>query len=90
VIKQDWVDPGIRSIIGKRPSTGVTVEIRLHQEGAISRARAVPLAEFSTSEIREIAGLKGAGHVAVTDDLRIYLTKAGAEIAKGARRLYGS
>lgn len=88
VIRQDWVDPGIRNIVGKRPGTGLAVELRLLREGALSGKRAVDLYEFTPQEIREIAALKDAGHVMVTDDLKIYLTKLGTDIARGGKRLY--
>jgi len=88
VIKQDWVDPGIRAIIGKRPPAGVAIEIRLYNEKALSRRKAAPLSEFGSDEIREISALKSAGHIAITDDLGVYLTRLGAEIARGAKRLY--
>ena len=88
VIRQDWVDPELRRLVGKRPPAGLAIEIRLLGEGAVSREKTMHLSEFAPDEIREISGLKASGHVAVNGDLTIYLTRLGTEIAKGAGKLY--
>ena len=88
IIKQDWIDPTIRKLVGKHPRGALTIEIKLFNEGAINKTRALKLGEFDIEEIKDISNLKIAGHVTLTNDMRVYLTRLGKQIAIGAKKLY--
>lgn len=88
LIKQDWMDPYLRTLVGERPPSGLALEMELFRLGAVTKDKAMPISEFTIDEIREVPTLKEAGHIDITPDLRIFLTKFGAKIADGGIRIY--
>ncbi|MDI6883585.1 MAG: hypothetical protein QMD00_00335 [Hadesarchaea archaeon] len=88
IIKQDWVDPHIRSLIGLRPDFEERFLIGLLDAGATSQKRGVPLSELTPGELKLLYGLKEHEWVEVSEGLRVHLTRLGATIARGAKKLY--
>lgn len=89
VIRQDWMDPYIRSLVGYQSSSGLSLELKLLAQGSTSPHKALPMGDLAPHEVKELASLREAGHIELTSDLRVYLTDLGADIARGARKIYG-
>jgi hypothetical protein len=88
IIRQDWLDPYIRGLVGSKPDVDDRLLIELLDVNATSPKTSMPLSELTPAELKLLQQMKEKGWVAVTDDLRVHLTKLGATIAKGAKKIY--
>jgi len=88
VIRQDWLDPYIRGLVGSKPDVDDRLLIGLLDANATLPKTGTPLSELTPAELKLLQQMKEKGWVAVTDDLRVHLTKLGATIAKGAKKIY--
>ena len=89
IIEADWMDPYLREVVGETPPPGLALEMELLRLGATSKDRAVPIYEFSQSQQKEIPNLLKFEHLILEKGLKIYLTKLGIDVAKGAMKIYG-
>ncbi len=88
IIKQDWVDSYIRTLIGYKPDVDDLVMIKLLDADATAARKALPISELNQTEIKLLPRLRNQERIMVTQDLKIYLTKLGIKIAEGAKKIY--
>ncbi|MEA2053649.1 MAG: hypothetical protein U9O96_00805 [Candidatus Thermoplasmatota archaeon] len=88
IIQADWMDPYLRELVEESPPVGISLEMELMRLGAVSKDKAVPIYEFTHSQQKEIPGLVEAEHLILEKGLRIYLSELGADIARGALKIY--
>lgn len=84
IIRRDWVDPFVRSLVGARPDPEGQVLVHILESGKPE----TPISELTASEIELLPRLEKMGQVEVTKDLRVKLTRLGATIARGTKKLY--
>ena len=87
-LKQDWIDPHIRGLIGEKPSLESLIRTKLLDLGATSIKKAVHISEFNKNELKQLSKLLDKEHIVIEDDLKIYLTDLGTTLAKGAKKIY--
>ena len=87
-IKQDWVDPYIRNLIGHTPSSASRLRVKLLELGAISEDTGIHISELNKNELQLLSKLCEQEHIKMGDELKIYLTKLGESLASGAKKLY--
>jgi hypothetical protein len=88
VIRQDWLDPYIRGLVGSKPDLDSRLLMELLDAKATSPEKGAPLSELAPAELELLKQIKEKKWVSVTDDLRVHLTKLGATIARGAKKIY--
>jgi len=84
IIKEDWVDPFIRSLVGYRADPEARLLVHILDSGK----REVPISRLTSSEIELLPKLEKLKRVTISRDLKIRLTKLGAILARGAKKLY--
>lgn len=88
ILKQDWVDPYIRNLIGNEQSSESLLRVKLYDLAAISEKSGLPISEFNKNELELILTLRDKEHIVVTNRLKIFLTPLGITLAKGAKKLF--
>jgi len=88
IIKQDWMDPYIRTIVGHSPDVDDMLMIKLIDANAISSKKALPISELNQTEIKLLPKMKEQERIIITENLKVYLTKHGMKIAEGAKKMY--
>ena len=88
IIKQDWMDPYVRTLVGPTPDVDDMLMIKLIDANATAPKKALPISELNQTEIKLLPKMKEHDRIKVTDDLKIYLTKIGMKIAEGAKKMY--
>lgn len=88
IIKQDWMDPYLRGLVGYRPDADDLLLIKLINAGATTPKNALPVSELNQTELKLLPKMRAQERIEVTEDLRVYLTKLGAKIAEGAKKIY--
>lgn len=83
-IKQDWVDPFIRSLVGHRPDPEGRLLVHILDSGKSD----ITISQLTPSEIELLPRLEKLNEVELTKDLRVKLTKLGATLARGTKKLY--
>ena len=88
ILKQDWIDPHIRNLIGKEQSSESLLREKLFDLAAISEKNGLQISEFNKNELELILKLREKEHIIVTDRLKVFLTPLGITLAKGAKKLF--
>ncbi len=88
ILKQDWIDPHIRDLIGPEQSPESLLRVKLFDLAAISKKSGLQISEFNKHELELILKLREKEHIAVTDHLKVFLTPLGITLAKGAKRIF--
>jgi len=81
---KDWVDPFIRSLVGWKADREERLLVRLLE----SKKRQVPISELSRGEVKLLPKLRKPGYIEITAGRYAKLTKLGATIARGTKKMY--
>jgi hypothetical protein len=88
VLKQDWIDPFIRTLIGNEQSSESSLRVKLFDLGATSKKSGLQISEFNKNELKLILKLRDKEHIIASEDLKIFLTPIGITLAKGAKKIF--
>ena len=82
-VKEDWIDPFIRSQVGWKADREARLLVKLLGAGGD-----VPISKLSSGETKLLPKLKKQGYIEITAARKVRLTELGATIARGAKKMY--
>ena len=88
LLKQDWIDPYIRTLIGNEQPSESMLRVKLLDLDAVSKKNALHISELNKNELKLISTLLDKEHIILTKDLKLFLTNLGSTLAKGAKKVY--
>lgn len=87
-LMNNCVDPFIRDLVGDSIPSDLQLLLKLLEMGALDEKTSIPNDELTRNETKLFNELIQSEHVHLTGDIRIYLTRRGTMVAKGAQKLY--
>ena len=82
-VKEDPIDPFVRSQVGWRADAEARLLVKLLGAGG-----EVPISKLSSGETKLLPKFKKRGYIEITANRRAQLTELGATIARGAKKMY--
>jgi hypothetical protein len=83
-VKEDWIDPFVRSQVGWKADAEAKLLVKLLGAGG-----EIPISKLSSGETKLLPKLEKAGHVEVDKGtMNVKLTVLGSTIARGAEKMY--
>ena len=88
ILKQDWIDPYIKNLIGNEQSFESKIRVKLLDLGVTSKKNGLEISEFNKNELKSILKLREKEHIIITEDLKVFLSIIGITLAKGAKKIF--